>query len=248
MNEYVKEGERIDDLQRNHWKILQNPKKFCFGMDAVLLSSFAVVRPREKVLDLGTGTGVLPLLLAAKTEGEHFIGLEIQPDVADMAFRSVLMNGAQDRVEILTGDLREASRIFGRASFDVVISNPPYMKPECGKVSSEESQSIARYEVLCTLEDVIREAAACLRPGGRFYLVHRPHRLTEIFRHLAVCGLEPKRLRLVHTYSDREAKMVLLEASRGGGSFLKVDPPLIIYEKSGVYAEEVRQIYENEEE
>ena len=248
MNHNVREGERIDDLQRNRWKILQNPKKFCFGMDAVLLSSFAVIRSGEKVLDLGTGTGVLPLLLAAKTPGEHFTGLEIQPDMADMAFRSVRMNEAQDRIEILTGDLREASRIFGRASFDVVVSNPPYMKPGCGKMSPEEPQSIARCEILCTLEDVIREAAACLRPGGRFYLVHRPHRLAEIFQQLAAYGLEPKRLRFVHTHSDREAKMVLLEGSRGGGAFLRVEPPLIIYEKPGVYTEEVRRIYENPEE
>lgn len=214
-------------------------------MDAVLLSAFAVIRPREKVLDLGTGTGVLPLLLAAKTRGEHFTGLEIQPEVADMASRSVLMNEAQDRIEIIAGDLREASLLFGKASFDVVVSNPPYMKVDCGKASPGESRSISRHEIMCTLEDVVREAAACLRPGGRFYLVHRPHRLAEIFRQFSAFGLEPKRLRFVHAHSDREAKMVLLEGSKGGGAFLKAEPPLIIYEKPGVYAEEVRRIYEN---
>ena len=169
---YLCPGERIDDLERSGLKIIQNPAKFCFGMDAVLLSGFARVKRGEKVLDLGTGTGILPLLLAAKTEGEHFTGIEIQPDMADMAGRSVLLNEVEDRIDIVCGDLRQSSARFGKAAFDVVVSNPPYMKESHGLKNPDDAKATARHEVRCTLEYVIREASDTLRSGGRFYLVH----------------------------------------------------------------------------
>ena len=241
--ELLRDGERLDDLQRNHYRIIQHPGKFCFGMDAVLLSGFASVKPGEQVLDLGTGTGIIPILLAAKTQGKRFIGLEIQEEMAEMAGRSVRLNGLDGRVEIVTGDLREASRRFGGASFDVVTCNPPYIPFSHGLRNPSEPKAIARHELLCTLEDVVREAARCLRPGGRLALVHRPHRLAEIFRLLDQYRIQPKRMRLVYPTPDREANLVLLEGSRGGGAWLKAEKPLIVYREPGVYSREIYEIY-----
>ncbi len=240
---YLKPDERADDLNRNHYKIIQNTKKFCFGMDAVLLSGFARVLSGERVLDLGTGTGIIPILLEAKTEGQHFTGLEIQEESADMARRSVAMNGLEDKIDIITGDIKEASALFGLASFDVITSNPPYMNHGHGLVNPGDAKAIARHELLCTLEDVIRETARLLKPGGRFYLVHRPFRLAEIMNRLMAYKLEPKRMKLVHPYLDKEPNMVLLECVKGGKSMLKVEAPLIVYREQGVYTEEIHTIY-----
>lgn len=238
-----REDERIDDLQRNGYRIIQKKKGFCFGMDAVLLSGFARVKEGETVLDLGTGTGIIPILLEAKTEGKHFTGLEIQEEVAEMASRSVALNGLEERVAILRGDIKEASQLLGRASFDVVTSNPPYMNEQHGLKNPQEMKAISRHEVLCTLDDVCREAAALLKPGGRFYMVHRPHRLAEIISVLKQYKLEPKRMKLVHPFVDKEANMVLLEAVRGGRSMMKVEAPIIVYKEPGVYTEEIYTIY-----
>ncbi len=237
------EDERIDDLQRNGYHIIQKKKGFCFGMDAVLLSGFASVRRGERALDLGTGTGIIPILLEAKTEGEHFTGLEIQEEVAGMAGRSVRLNHLEDRVEIVKGDIREASRIFGRASFDVVTSNPPYMTSSRGLKNPDLPRAIARHEILCTLEDVVRETELLLKPGGRFYLVHRPERLAEILSVLNGHHLEPKRMKLVHPFVDREANMVLVEAVRGGKPMMKVEAPVIVFREPGVYSEEITTVY-----
>lgn len=239
----IKEEERIDDLHRNKYRIIQHPKKFCFGMDAVLLSGFAKVNPGETVLDLGTGTGIIPILLEAKTSGKHFTGLEIQSDSADMASRSVSLNQITDKVEIVQGDIKEASSLFGLASFDVVTSNPPYMNHSHGIVNPGEAKAIARHEILCTLEDVIKEASRCLKPMGRFYMVHRPHRLVEIINVLSSYKLEAKRLRFVHPYQDKEPNMVLIECVKGGGAYLKIDPPLIVYKEQNQYTEEIYTIY-----
>lgn len=244
--EFLLEGERLDDLERNGYKIIQNPKKFCFGMDAVLLTGFAKVKEGEKCLDLGTGTGIIPILLEAKTKGAHFTGLEIQEESADMAVRSVQYNHLEEKVDIVTGDIKEASQIFGAASFDVVTSNPPYMNDLHGLKNPELPKAIARHEVLCTLEDVVREAARLLKPGGRFYMVHRPFRLAEIIRAMSQYKLEPKRLRMVHPYIDREPNMVLIEGVRGGRAMLKVEKPLIVFREMNVYTDEVRMLYEKE--
>ena len=238
-----RDDERIDDLERNGYRIIQKKGGGCFGMDAVLLSGFARVREGGAALDLGTGTGIIPILLEAKTEGRYFAGLEIQEEFAEMAARSVRLNGLEGRVEIVRGDLREASRIFGRASFDVVTSNPPYMNDSHGLKNPELPKAIARHEVLCTLEDVCREAAALLKPGGSFFMVHRPHRLAEIISTLKAHKLEPKRMKLVHPFVDRDANMVLLEAVRGGRSMMKVEAPVIVYREPGVYSEEIYTIY-----
>ena len=239
----ILEDERVDDLMRNGYRIIQNRKKFCFGMDAVLLSGFARAEKGERTLDLGTGTGIIPLLMAAKTRGESFAALEIQPDMADMAGRSVALNGLEKKITVVTGDIKEASEIFGRASFDVVTCNPPYMDQSHGLRNPDEPRAIARHELLCTFEDVAREAAAVLRPGGRFYLVHRPRRLAELICVLKNHRLEPKRMKLVYPYLESEANMVLLEAVRGGGVQLRVEPPLVVYERPGVYTREIYDIY-----
>lgn len=239
----LKEQERLDDLQRNGYKIIQNKDAFCFGMDAVLLSGFALVKEGERVLDLGTGTGIIPILLEAKTKGEHFTGLEIQAEMADMARRSVALNGLEEKVCIKQGDIKEASGLFGLASFDVVTSNPPYMNDSHGLKNPFLPKAVARHEVLCTLEDVVREAARLLKPGGRFYLVHRPHRLIEIITVLTGHSLEPKRMKLVHPFVDREANMVLIEAVRGGRSMIKVEAPVIVFKEKGVYTDEIRDVY-----
>lgn len=237
--------ERLDDLQRDGYKLIQNTKIFCFGMDAVLLSSFATVNEGDKVLDLGTGNGVIPILLKAKTKGSHFTGLEIQDINVDMARRSVEYNQIQADVEIIKGDIKEASAIFGGASFDVVTTNPPYMNENHGLQNPESHKAIARHELLCTLEDVIREGAKVLKPTGRFFMVHRPHRLVEIFELMRKYGIEPKRMRLVHPFLHKPANMVLVEGVRGGKPMLKVEEPLIIYEEQGKYTKEVIDLYES---
>lgn len=239
----LKENERLDDLQRNGLKIIQKTDGFCFGMDAVLLSGFAKAKAGERVLDLGTGTGIIPLLLSAKTEGEHFTGLEIQKEIFEMASRSVELNRLEDKIEIVHGDIKEASRIFGAASFDVVTTNPPYMNDAHGLKNPTEVKAISRHEVLCTLEDVVREGAKVLKPGGRFYIVHRPHRLIEILGMMTKYKLEPKRMKMVHPFIDKEANMVLIEAVRGGGAFLRMEAPVVVYKKPGVYTDEIYEIY-----
>lgn len=235
----LKEEERLDDLQVNGYEIIQHPGKFCFGMDAVLLSNFARVKKGEIALDLGTGTGIIPILLTAKTEGKRFVGLEIQEESADMARRSVAHNQLEDKIEIVTGDIKEAATIFGPASFDVITTNPPYMIGKHGIANSADTKAIARHEVLCTLDDILRESARILKPGGRFYMVHRPFRLAEILSKMVEAKIEPKRMRMVHPYVDKEPNMVLIEGKRGGNSRMTVERPLVVYRDTGVYSEEL---------
>lgn len=239
----LKEDERIDDLNRNGYKIIQSKNKFCFGMDAVLLSGFANAKEGERVLDLGTGTGIIPILMEAKTKGQHFTGLEIQEESAEMARRSVALNGLQEKINIVTGDIKEASKIFGGATFNVVTTNPPYMNENHGLKNPDLPKAIARHEVLCNLEDVIRESSKVLVPSGRFYMVHRPHRLIEIICMMRKYKIEPKRIKMVHPFIDKEANMVLIEGSRGGKAMVKVESPLVVYKEPGVYTEEIYEIY-----
>lgn len=273
----IKEHERLDDLQNGYY-IIQNKENFCFGMDAVLLADFAKVKPGESVLDMCTGNGIVPILLAAKCQkdtttgcegakceamsgeaakhnvvgsrntkgkltGNKFVGLEIQEESAEMAGRSVAYNHLEDKVSIVTGDIKEASAIFGKASFSVVTCNPPYMTGLHGLTNANMPKTIARHEVLCTLEDVIAQAAKVLEPRGRFYMVHRPFRLAEIMSLMVRYKLEPKRMRLVHPYVDKEPNMVLIEGLSGGNSRITVEKPLIVYDSPGVYTQELLDIY-----
>lgn len=236
---YLLDGERLDDLQVKGLEIIQNPGKFCFGMDAVLLSNFAHIRPGDKVLDMGTGTGIIPLLLSAKTEGDSFVGLEIQEESADMARRSVLHNNLEEKIQIVTGDIKEAATIFGPVSFDVITTNPPYMIGQHGIANASSAKAIARHEILCNLDDIMRESARLLGHGGRLYMVHRPFRLAELLSTMVRYKIEPKRMRMVHPYIDKEPNMVLLEGIRGGNSRMQVEPPLIVYKEPGVYSDEL---------
>lgn len=239
----LKSDERLDDLQINGYEIIQHPGKFCFGMDAVLLANFACVKQKECALDLGTGTGIIPILLTAKTEGMHFTGLEIQEESADMARRSVAHNHLEEKVDIVTGDIKEAAELFGPASFDVITTNPPYMIGHHGIENPSDAKAIARHEVLCDLNDILRESARILKPRGRFYMVHRPFRLAEILSKMIQVRIEPKRMRMVHPFVHKEPNMVLIEGMRGANSRMRVEPPLIVYKEQGVYSEELLSEY-----
>ena len=332
-------GERIDDLQRAGLRIIQDPARFCFGMDAVLLSAYVQMKKARRGLDLGTGNGIIPILLSDRTDCASLTGLEIQAASADLAERSAALNGLGERIHIVRGDIREADRIFAAASFDFITCNPPYRQAGSGRISGTpaggprrqtptdqkaagesgtgnlhpqepadraihgdgalpadakraeapirtgdaadaegaegpirtgdaadaeraealirtgdimdaedrtrglDPRAIARHEILCTFEDVARAASVLLRPGGHFYLVHRPLRLAEIIAGLCAHGLEPKRMRLVYPYVDKAPNMVLLDCVRGGAPELRVEPPLIVYEKNGAYTPELLRIY-----
>ena len=192
---------------------------------------------------MGSGNGIIPILLEAKTKGKHFTGLEIQEEMAEMASRSVLYNELQEKIDIVCGDIKEASKIFKKDSFDVITSNPPYMNDLHGIKNPELPKAIARHELFCSFEDIVREAALLLKPGGRFYLVHRPRRFVELITTLKEYGLEPKRIKMVHPFVDKDANMVLIEAVRGGKPMMKVEKPLIVYKSEGIYMEEIYEIY-----
>ena len=243
MIDLVKPGERVDDLERNGLKIIQNPSLFCFGMDAVLLSGFVSAQDGEKVLDLGTGTGIIPILLSAKTGASHLTGLEIQSVSADMAGRSVRMNDLAGKIDIVEGDIKEAEVLFSPASFDVVTANPPYMIEGHGIADKTDSKAIAKHEILCDLEDVVKAASYVLHQKGRFYMVHRPFRLTDILEMMRKYRLEPKRMKLVYPSVDKEPVMVLIEGLKDGKARLTVEKPLIIYDRDGRYTKEITEIY-----
>ena len=238
--------ERVDDLHRDGYHIIQDPSRFCFGVDAVLLSSFARVKKGDRVLDLGTGTGIIPILLAAKTKGEHFTGLEIQEESAEMASRSVAMNELEEKVSIQQGDIKEVALLFHGQTFQVVTSNPPYMNEGGGLVNPHSPKAIARHELLCSLEDVVSGASKLLQKGGRFYMIHRPHRLTDIMTLLRQYKLEPKRLRFIHPFQDKAPTMVLVEGIKESNPMITVDAPLIIYKAPGEYTQEAYDIYYGE--
>ena len=284
----VRPGERVDDLQRAGLRIIQDPELFCFGMDAVLLSAYVQMKKARRGLDLGTGNGIIPILLSDRTDCLSLTGLEIQEVSADLAKRSVALNGLGDRISIVRGDIREADRIFAAASFDFITCNPPYRQAGSGRITGTpagggkaigtsagnnpqgqrqengqpkgdaapdqtagtcgiDPRAIARHEILCSFEDVVRAAAALLRPGGHFYLVHRPLRLAELITKLCTGGLEPKRMRLVYPHVDKAPNMVLLDCVRGGAPELRVEPPLIVYDGNGSYTPDLLDIYYGEQ-
>jgi len=237
-------NERIDDLMRDGLKLIQNTDIFCFGMDAVLLSTFAKANKTDKVLDLGTGNGIIPILMQSKNPGSTYKALEIQETSAELANRNVELNHLEDRIVVVRGDIKEASHIFGDASFNVVTSNPPYMNENHGLVNPESAKAVARHELLCTLDDVVREASRCLKSKGHMFMVHRPNRLVDIFDTMRRHHLEPKRMRLVYPYANKAANMVLIEAVKGGNSQLIVEEPLIVYNIDGSYTEELLKMYQ----
>ncbi|MCL2415981.1 MAG: tRNA1(Val) (adenine(37)-N6)-methyltransferase [Defluviitaleaceae bacterium] len=240
----LKDNERLDELNREGFQIIQNPEYFCFGMDAVLLSDFASIKAHERAIDLGCGNGIIPILLAAKNPGADFFGLEIMPELVDMARRSIILNGLQDRIEIACGDIRDIDneKHFVSSSFDVVTANPPYLEAD-GLISENSARAIARHEIKCNINDIVSAAAYLLRFAGRFYLVHRPHRLIDVFCALRSQKLEPKVLRYVQPKAGKAPNLVLIEAIKGAKPHLKILPNLIIYDNAGKYTKEVEEIY-----
>ncbi len=243
---FLKAGERLDDLQRNGLFIIQDPKGFCFGMDAVLLSGFAAERMgsgKDRLLDLCTGNGIIAILLSAKTDVSHIVGMEIQPDVAGMAERSVKMNALESRIDILTCDVKKAAEAVSAASFDTVTVNPPYFKKGHGLINPGDAKTIARHEISCTLEDILAAAAYALKDGGSFYMVHKPQRLTDILCLMRKVKLEPKVLKPVYPRISSEPSMILIEGRKGGNAELRMEKPLIIYGEDGKYTGEMYTIY-----
>lgn len=239
-----KERERIDDLQCQGLRILQNPDEFCFGIDAVLLSDFAKkVKKNATVVDLCTGTGVIAILLTAKSEAKTIIGVEIQEYIADMARRSVAMNHLEEKVTILTKDLTQLADELTAGSVDTVTVNPPYKPKNSGIINRTDSKTIARHEISCTLEDIIKESARLLNTGGNLCMVHKVERLADIFVLLRKYQLEPKRMRMVYSRKGDPATLVLVEGIKGGKPFLKMEPPIYVYEKGENYTDQIRQIY-----
>jgi len=239
----LKQGERLDDLHRNGYKIIQNPAYFSFGMDAVLLSAFVHINKGDVHLDLCCGNGIVPILLAARYPHGCFSGIEIQQPLADMAMRSVAYNGLDDKIRITHGNIKQARSFFGHAAFDVVSVNPPYIVHGGGLENESREMAIARHEILCTLDDVCVCAADMLRFGGRLYMVHRPDRLADIICSLRKAGLEPKALRFVHPKADSTPNTLLIMATKGGKPQLNVSLPLVIYDEKGNYTREVYDIY-----
>lgn len=235
------ENEQLDDLWRGRLKIFQKKSGFKYGIDAVVLAQSVRLKPKQTLLDIGTGSGIIPILLGAKYRDATIQGIEIQPDYADMAKRSVRMNRL-DNVEIIEGDARRLIEYFGREAFDVVVSNPPYFDKTIR--SNRPDKAIARSEVLIKLKELIEQAAAVLKPGGSLYLIYHPGRLSELFAQLQANRLEPKVLRLIYPSLDKEANLCLLKATKGGGKELRVRAPLIVYQ-DGDYTQEIYHIYDD---
>lgn len=242
----LKDNERIDDLQYKGLRLIQREDGFCFGIDAVLLSYFAQVPKNGSVIDLGTGTGIIAVLVAAKKDPARVVGLEIQADMAEMASRSVALNGLDGRISIVRGDIRDAVQIFGPSSFDAVVTNPPYMEKGGGLLNPEDARAISRHEILCSLEDVISVSARLLKSGGKFSMVHRPHRLVDIMYHMRKYRIEPKLMRLVHPSPGKRPNMVLISGTKDGRAELRVQEPLYVYDGSGRYTKEIDVIYNRE--
>lgn len=243
MDIVLRDNERIDDLQYKGLRIIQKKDGFCFGIDSVLIANFADAKKCDIIIDLGTGTGIIPLLLAGRTEAYMITGLEIQAEMCEMAKRSVLLNNLQDKINIVCGDIKNAPAIFGQQKFNVVVANPPYMNVGGGLVSPSDTKAISRHEVMCTLEDVINASSKLLMPGGQFAMVHRPERLVDIICLMRSYRIEPKYLRFVHSAPSRKANLVLVKGRMNGNPQLRMMEPLYIYDENGNYSEEINKIY-----
>lgn len=249
MIKILKENERIDDLQINNLKIIQDNDGFCFGIDSVLLSEYAKdIKKNSKVVDLGTGTGIISFLLLAKANNiEKIIGVEVQPNVADMANRSIKLNGLEEKFSVINCNIKDVLSYIERESMDVVVSNPPYKKLHTGGVNSSEKKLVSRHEVLGDIFDFIKAASQVLKYKGVFYMVHRPERLSDIIYGLRQNNIEPKRVRFVYSKEDSDvAKLVLIKAVKNGGEFLQIERPLYIYKENGEYTDEILKIYNKE--
>ncbi len=244
MNIELRENERIDDLEYKGLKIIQNKNGFCFGIDSVLISDFAKeIKSNSIVADLGTGTGIISILIVEKTSAKKVYGVEIQDYVADMARRSIILNNLSEKVSIINEDIKKIEKVLGLASCDVVITNPPYKKIGTGLLNDDMSKLISRHEIKCTLEDVIENSFKILKDRGEFYMVHRPDRLVDIVYIMRKNKIEPKELRLVYSNENSKPKLVLIKGIKNARSELKIDKPLYIYNLDGTYTDEILEIY-----
>ncbi len=238
--------ERIDDLQTpSGYRIIQNPEWFCFGIDAVLLADFAArtVKVKARILDMCTGNGIVPILLAEKTRDTLIDGIEVQAPVAEMANRSIILNNIEERVKITCGDLKDAPNIFGKGRFDAVTCNPPYKENLGGLKNSTDVVTVARHEILCNLEDIIANTEKVLKPYGKLYMIHRPERLADIICLMRKYRIEPKRLRFVHPSLSKVPTMIMVEGAKYGKAKLFLDPPLYVHKVDGTYTKEIDEIY-----
>ena len=239
----VQIGERVDDLDLKGLRIIQNPKWFCFGIDAVLLASFAVIKNKHRVIDLGTGTGIIPLLVYGKYAPKEIVGIEIQKDVAEMAERSIQMNNLEDVIKIYNSDIKDSPNLLGVNSFDIVLSNPPYKKANTGIVNPADTKAISRHEVLINLEELVYSAARLLKEGGKFYMIHRPERLKDIILSLDKNKFAPKRIKFIHSRAGDKPSMLLVESVKSGGDFLKIEEPIYVYNEDGTSTDEILRMY-----
>ena len=245
--ENLKENERIDDLEYKGLKIIQNKNGFCFGIDSVLLSDFAKnIKKNAKVVDIGTGTGIISILLSKKANLSKIYGIEIQDEVADMAKRSVYLNNLNDKIEIINTNIKDIFNILNPNEFDVIVTNPPYMKMNTGAINEEKKKLISRHEVECTLEDIIRISYKLLKSNGEFYMVHRAERIVDILFYLRQYKIEPKILRFIQPNLNKEPNLVLIKAVKNAGYQLNIKKPLIVYDEEGNYTDEILEIYNKE--
>ncbi len=244
LNISLKENERIDDLEFKGLKIIQNKDGFCFGIDSVLLSDFAKnIKKDSQVIDLGTGTGIINILLSEKTNASKFVGVEIQEEVANMAMRSVKLNNLENKIEIINENILNLENIYKKNSFDVVVTNPPYKKINSGLVNKNDKKIISRHEVTASLKGFIHIASYLLKDYGEFYIVHRPERLVDIFFSMREENLEPKKVRFVYPNKNKKANLVLIKGVKKGNSFLEFDENLFVYNEDGSYTDEILKIY-----
>ena len=240
----LKENERIDDLEFKGYKIIQNTEGFCFGIDSVLLSDFAKdIRNNSRVMDLGTGTGILCILLSGKTNLKEIYGIEIQEEVANMAKRSVELNLLQDKIKIINENILNLENVFEKGSFDAIVTNPPYKKINTGLQNESEKKLISRHELTANLEDFIKVSKDMLKDKGEFYMVHRPERLVDIIYLMRKYKIEPKQIRFVAPKIGKEPNLVLIKGVKNAKEFLKFDNILYVYNEDGSYTEELLKIY-----
>ncbi|NME84155.1 tRNA1(Val) (adenine(37)-N6)-methyltransferase [Clostridium sp. SM-530-WT-3G] len=240
---YINSDENIDDLQLKGLYLIQKQDGFKFGIDAVLLSDFAQVKKKHRVMDLCTGTGIVPFLIYGKYEPQKVYGLEIQSDMVEMAERSVKLNSLEEKIEFINGDLKDIDNLKKLDRFDVVTVNPPYKLNNSGILNPLDKLAIARHEVLCNLEDVIAASRVLMKDNGRMFIVHRPERLADIFTLMRKYKIEPKRVKMVHPKIGKAPNIVLVEGQRDGGAYLKWEDPLYVYDEKGNYTKEIDEIY-----